>query len=102
GEGPLTTCLCLKGVTMRRLFTLEYWRDGEWYVGRLMEVPGMDIGAIHVSQAPESGRLRPLPLAFQGAQRLAASQRWGIRFGQALKIGKDQGSEVFVGVSARP
>lgn len=41
GQGPLSTCLCLKGVTMRRLFTLEYWRDGDWYVGRLMEVPGV-------------------------------------------------------------
>ena len=41
GEGAITTCLCLKGVTMRRLFTLEYWRDGEWYVGRLMEVPSV-------------------------------------------------------------
>jgi predicted RNase H-like HicB family nuclease len=41
GEGPLTTCLCLKGFTMRRLFTLECWRDGDWYVGRLMEVPGV-------------------------------------------------------------
>ena len=41
GEGPLTTCHCLRGVTMRRLFTLEYWRDGDWYVGRLMEVPGV-------------------------------------------------------------
>ena len=26
---------------MRRRFTLEYWRDGEWYVGRLLEVPGV-------------------------------------------------------------
>jgi len=41
GEGPLTACLCLKGFTMRRLFTLECWRDGDWYVGRLMEVPGV-------------------------------------------------------------
>ena len=41
GQGPPSTCLCLKGVTMRRLFTLEYWRDGDWYVGRLMEVPGV-------------------------------------------------------------
>lgn len=22
-------------------FTLEYWLDGEWYVGRLREVPGV-------------------------------------------------------------
>ena len=26
---------------MRHQFTLEYWRDGEWYVGRLLEVPGV-------------------------------------------------------------
>jgi predicted RNase H-like HicB family nuclease len=22
-------------------FTMEYWRDGDWYVGRLCEVPGV-------------------------------------------------------------
>jgi predicted RNase H-like HicB family nuclease len=26
---------------MRSQFTLEYWRDGEYYVGRLLEVPGV-------------------------------------------------------------
>ncbi len=26
---------------MRHRFTLEYWRDGDWYVGRLVEVPGV-------------------------------------------------------------
>jgi len=26
---------------MRGRFTLEYWRDGKWYVGRLVEVPGV-------------------------------------------------------------
>ena len=26
---------------MVRTFTLEYWRDGEWFVGRLREVPGV-------------------------------------------------------------
>jgi predicted RNase H-like HicB family nuclease len=26
---------------MRRNFTLEYWMDEEWYVGRLKEVPGV-------------------------------------------------------------
>lgn len=26
---------------MRHQFTLEHWRDGEWYVGRLIEVPGV-------------------------------------------------------------
>ncbi len=26
---------------MRHQFTLEFWRDGSWYVGRLIEVPGV-------------------------------------------------------------
>lgn len=26
---------------MRSRFTLEYWKDGEFYVGRLLEVPGV-------------------------------------------------------------
>ena len=26
---------------MRRRFTLEYWLDDSWYVGRLREVPGV-------------------------------------------------------------
>lgn len=26
---------------MRGQFTLEFWPDGAWYVGRLLEVPGV-------------------------------------------------------------
>ncbi len=26
---------------MRSQFTLEFWRDGRWFVGRLVEVPGV-------------------------------------------------------------
>jgi predicted RNase H-like HicB family nuclease len=26
---------------MRSEFTLEFWKDGDWYVGRLLEVPGV-------------------------------------------------------------
>ena len=26
---------------MRSQFTLEYWRDGDFYVGRLLEVPAV-------------------------------------------------------------
>jgi predicted RNase H-like HicB family nuclease len=26
---------------MRHQFTLEYWQDDTWYVGRLIEVPGV-------------------------------------------------------------
>lgn len=29
------------GITMRHAFTLEFWRDQGWYVGRLKEVPGV-------------------------------------------------------------
>jgi len=26
---------------MRHIFTLEYWQDDGWYVGKLKEVPGV-------------------------------------------------------------
>lgn len=26
---------------MRRTFTLEYWQDEGWFVGRLVEIPGI-------------------------------------------------------------
>ena len=26
---------------MRGQFTLEFWRDNDWYVGRLVEIPGV-------------------------------------------------------------
>jgi len=26
---------------MRRTFTLEYWKDEGWFVGRLKEIPGI-------------------------------------------------------------
>ena len=26
---------------MTHAFTMEYWRDEDWYVGRLQEVPGV-------------------------------------------------------------
>jgi predicted RNase H-like HicB family nuclease len=29
------------GSSVRRSFTLEYWTDDDWYVGRLKEVPGV-------------------------------------------------------------
>jgi predicted RNase H-like HicB family nuclease len=25
----------------RRQYSLEYWRDGKWFVGRLREIPGV-------------------------------------------------------------
>jgi predicted RNase H-like HicB family nuclease len=28
-------------VKMKGRFTLEYWKDGKFYVGRLLEVPGV-------------------------------------------------------------
>ncbi len=29
------------GLVMSGRFTLEFWRDGDFYVGRLVEVPGV-------------------------------------------------------------
>ena len=26
---------------MKRVFTLEYWIDDDWYVGKLKEIPGV-------------------------------------------------------------
>ena len=26
---------------MRARFTLEYWKDGDWFVGQVREVPGV-------------------------------------------------------------
>jgi len=28
-------------ISMERQFTLEYWMDDKWYVGKLKEVPGV-------------------------------------------------------------
>ena len=28
-------------MAMRSRLTLEFWRDGDWYVGRLLAVPGV-------------------------------------------------------------
>lgn len=33
--------LRVDSVMMMRYFTLEYWEDEGWYVGRLKEVPGV-------------------------------------------------------------
>ena len=30
-----------EGEFMKTTLTMEYWRDGDWYVGRLCEVPGV-------------------------------------------------------------
>jgi len=28
-------------MSVQNQFALEYWRDGQWFVGRLVEVPGV-------------------------------------------------------------
>ena len=63
-----------------------------WCVARSTAVgrTAVTLGAIHVSQVPESGWPISLPLAFQGAHRLSASQRWaeGKRQKVRVKSGK--------------
>jgi predicted RNase H-like HicB family nuclease len=39
---------------MRRQFTLEYWQDGQWYVGRLLEVPGVSSQAKTLKELQEN------------------------------------------------
>ena len=31
----------LEEVTTMKRFTLEFWQDEDWYVGRLLEIPGV-------------------------------------------------------------
>ena len=37
-------------------FTMEYWRDGDWYVGRLREVPGVFSQGKSVAELDENLR----------------------------------------------
>jgi predicted RNase H-like HicB family nuclease len=30
-----------KGCKMKRFFTLEYWQEDDWFVGKLREIPGI-------------------------------------------------------------
>jgi predicted RNase H-like HicB family nuclease len=36
-----TESALFKGVNMSRIFTLEYWQDDNWFVGKLKEIPGV-------------------------------------------------------------
>ena len=41
---------------MQRRFTLEYWVDEDWYVGRLKEVPGVFSQGESLSELEENIR----------------------------------------------
>jgi len=30
-----------KGIKLKKFFTLEYWKDDSWFVGKLKEIPGV-------------------------------------------------------------
>jgi predicted RNase H-like HicB family nuclease len=30
-----------KGIELKKFFTLEYWQDDSWFVGKLKEIPGV-------------------------------------------------------------
>jgi predicted RNase H-like HicB family nuclease len=62
---------------MRHQFTLEYWQDGIWYVGRLIEVPGVfsqgkTLGELkeNIDEAYELMVSQERPPAPAGSQRL--------------------------------
>ncbi len=37
----MMTITFTKGYIMKRQFTLEYWQDDGWYIGKLKEIPGI-------------------------------------------------------------
>jgi hypothetical protein len=86
---------------MRGQFTLEYWQDGEWVVGRLLEVPGVfsqgatleelreNIQEPTTSWSPRSGR-RPRPHP--------GGSRWNWRYEAAGVHPRIGGSRVCVRV----
>jgi len=41
---------------MKKKFTLEYWVDDNWYVGRLKEIPGVFSQGISLSELEENIR----------------------------------------------
>lgn len=41
GSPAVSGLVALPGGGPRATFTLEYWQDEDWYVGRLKEVPGV-------------------------------------------------------------
>ena len=41
---------------MARDFTLEYWQDGGWYVGRVREVPGVFSQGVTLEELEENIR----------------------------------------------
>ena len=52
----LIYCIILefKGAAMGRKFTLEYWIDDEWYVGKLKEVPGVFSEGVSLQELEEN------------------------------------------------
>lgn len=55
---------------MSARFTLDYWRDGEWFVGRLREVPGV---------FSQGETLSALEINIKDAYRLVMSDQKPIR-----------------------
>ena len=41
---------------MRHQFTLEYWRDGDWFVGRLLEIPAVFSQGANLDELDENIR----------------------------------------------
>jgi predicted RNase H-like HicB family nuclease len=39
---------------MKKNFTMEYWRDGKWYVGRLKGVPGVFSQGITIEELEDN------------------------------------------------
>ena len=65
---------------MERQFSLEYWQDEGWYVGRLQEVPGVFSQGETLEELEENIRdAYRLVLEDEGAAFSATAQRREIR-----------------------
>lgn len=55
---------------MAMKFTLEYWKDDDWYIGRLREVPGV---------FSQGETIRELETNIRDAYRLVLQERPAVR-----------------------
>jgi predicted RNase H-like HicB family nuclease len=62
---------------MRRSFTLEYWMDDNWYIGKLKEIPGVFSQGESLEELEENIR--------DAYQLLVESQPTSVPFGAQRK-----------------
>jgi len=61
---------------MKRFFTLEYWQDDGWFVGRLKEVPGVFSQGKTLEDLKENiiDAYRMMLVEYEGEEKRAGAQ----------------------------